>query len=211
VVVLGTLIMAFGPAFCSPLNGVVPVNPHGAASAAAYRGDLSAFSGFLGDVVVETITADQIRKFLIRIPLPSTRSRRLAGIKAFFDYLEITGRTDNPTKMRLAKRDHSSAGRPLSPHILCAFVVTQGDEFRVAQMVGCPPSCAVRKASSHRAPGVRATSRVWRFFCLYSSGMDEANIRSRPALSPKANEFSCCGECRRLQSIQISYRVLLEN
>ena len=33
VVALGTLIIALGPAFCVPLNGVVPVNPHGAASA----------------------------------------------------------------------------------------------------------------------------------------------------------------------------------
>jgi hypothetical protein len=33
VVAFGTLIIATGPAWCSPLNGVKPVNPHGAASA----------------------------------------------------------------------------------------------------------------------------------------------------------------------------------
>jgi site-specific recombinase XerD len=48
---------------------------------AAYRGDLGAFSRFLGDVAVETITGDQIRKYLARIPNRATRQRRLAGIK----------------------------------------------------------------------------------------------------------------------------------
>jgi len=42
---------------------------------AAYRGDLTDFSRFLGDVMVETITADQIRKYLARIPHRATRQR----------------------------------------------------------------------------------------------------------------------------------------
>jgi site-specific recombinase XerD len=90
-------------AFLSVLANVYRASPN---TVAAYRGDLTAFSHFLDDVAVETITPDQIRKYLIRIPHRSTRQRRLAGIKAFFHYLEVTGRPDNPTRtMRLPKRD----------------------------------------------------------------------------------------------------------
>ncbi len=89
--------------FLSTLAKVYRSSPN---TVAAYCGDLTDFSRFLGDVAVETITADQIRKYLARIPNRATRQRRLAGIKRFFRHLEITRRLDNPTRrMRLPKRD----------------------------------------------------------------------------------------------------------
>jgi site-specific recombinase XerD len=90
-------------AFVATLAKVYRARPK---TIAAYRGELAAFSSFLGDVAVETITADQIRKYVARIPNRATRQRRLAGIKRFFRHLEITRRLDNPTRrMRLPKRD----------------------------------------------------------------------------------------------------------
>jgi len=90
-------------AFLSALAQVYRARPN---TVAAYRGDLADFSRFLGDLAVETITADQIRKYVARIPNRSTRQRRLAGIKRLFRHLEITRRLDNPTRrMRLPKRD----------------------------------------------------------------------------------------------------------
>jgi site-specific recombinase XerD len=71
------------------------------------RGDLTDFSRFLGDVAVETITADQIRKYLIPyFPSrdPPASARRHQGL------LPLSGNhwslSRNPTRtMRLRKRD----------------------------------------------------------------------------------------------------------
>ena len=93
---IGTFLSALARVYRAPANTV-----------AAYRGDLADFRRFLGDVAVEIIiTADQIRKYVARIPHHEMRQRRLAGIKRFFRHLEIARRLDNPTRrMRLPKRD----------------------------------------------------------------------------------------------------------
>ena len=91
--------------FLSALAKVYRASPH---TLSAYRGDLADFSRFLGNAVaVEAITADQVRKYSAQIPNRATRQRRLAGIKRFFRYLEIThGSIANPVRaMRLPKRD----------------------------------------------------------------------------------------------------------
>jgi site-specific recombinase XerD len=62
----------------------------------AYRGNLANFSRFLGDVAVEAITADQIRKYVGRIPNRGTRQCRLAGINRFFRHLEDTPPIEGP-------------------------------------------------------------------------------------------------------------------
>jgi integrase/recombinase XerD len=90
-------------AFISLLAKVYRASPN---TVTAYRGDLRCFSRFVGDVTFDSITADQIRKYLAQIPHRSTRQRRLAAIKRFFRHLEITRRLANPTRtMRMPKRD----------------------------------------------------------------------------------------------------------
>ena len=78
---------------------------------AAYRGDLTVFGRFLGDVAVETITADQIRKYVARIPNRATRQRRLAGIKRFFRHLETVNRSSTIRPAGCACRS-ATAGCP---------------------------------------------------------------------------------------------------
>jgi integrase/recombinase XerD len=74
---------------------------------AAYRGDLTAFSRFLGDVAVEAITADQIRKYLSLFQTALRASAGLLESSASSVIWKSPERLDNPTRrMRLPKREH---------------------------------------------------------------------------------------------------------
>jgi site-specific recombinase XerD len=115
---------------------------------AAYRADLTAFSRFLGDVAVDTISADQIRKYLMGIPNRSTRQRRVAAIKRFYSHLEITRGLDNPTRtMRSPKRDQRL------PSVL--------SEQEIEQLIGQRPA-------DYDRPGWRDHALIE---TLYSSGL----------------------------------------
>ena len=61
--------------FLSSLAKVYRASPN---TVAAYRGDLASFGRFLGDVEIEAITADRIRKYLAGMANRATRQRRLA-------------------------------------------------------------------------------------------------------------------------------------
>jgi site-specific recombinase XerD len=56
--------------FLSALARVYLASPN---TVAAYRGDLTNFRRFLGDVEIEAITADRIRKYLTRMTNRATR------------------------------------------------------------------------------------------------------------------------------------------
>jgi site-specific recombinase XerD len=110
--------------FLSALAKVYRVSPN---TVAAYRGDLADFTRAVGSAAaVETITADEVRKWIARIPNRATRQRRLAGLKRFFHHLEITRRMPNPVRaMRLPKRDKRL------PAVL--------SEKEIEQLIGCEP------------------------------------------------------------------------
>jgi site-specific recombinase XerD len=51
-------------------------------SVAAYRGDLASFGRFLGDVKIEAITADRIRKYLTGMGQPGDPAATLGANQA---------------------------------------------------------------------------------------------------------------------------------
>ncbi len=85
--------------FLSGLAKVYRASPN---TVAAYRGDLAAFTRFLGGIAVENITANQIRKYVARFPIIGPASVGLPESSAS----SATWKSPDPTRrMRLPKRD----------------------------------------------------------------------------------------------------------
>jgi len=107
--------------FLSTLGRVYRVHPN---TVAAHRGDLTAFSRFLGDLAIEAFTVDQVRKYVARIPNHSTREREVslvrypnrAARKRYVDHFQIGGAnaTALPTRtVRIRLRVKLYSGRKL--------------------------------------------------------------------------------------------------